>query len=108
MSEPLAAVNTWLPVMEAAGRRCQCTGACGNEHAKGEGRCLREHDRFSSKHGHRIRLMAAPADPLTPPARAVTLPHSELRAWCPQCHTAAVRRARAAAPAVEVPGLFDL
>ncbi|MFJ7968533.1 hypothetical protein [Streptomyces sp. NPDC096324] len=106
MSEPLAAVATWLPVMEAAGRRCQCSGQCGNPHAKGEGRCPREHDGYTSKHGHRIRLMAAPADPSMPPTRAVTLPPSELRAWCPECYTAAIRRA--AAPAVEAPGLFDL
>ncbi|WEO95311.1 hypothetical protein A6P39_015465 [Streptomyces sp. FXJ1.172] len=106
-SAPLAAVDVWLPVMAAAGYRCQCTGECGNPHAKTEGRCPREHDGYTSKHGHRIRLMAAPADPCVPPVKAVTLPPGELRAWCPECHTAATRRARVCAP-VDEPGLFDL
>ncbi|MCC2265554.1 hypothetical protein LKM28_04570 [Streptomyces sp. CT1-17] len=109
MSEPLAAVGTWRPVMEAAGHRCQCSGQCGNAHAKTDGRCPREHDGYTSKHGHRVRLMAAPADPLTPPVKAVTLPPGELWAWCPECHTAAARRARATArPVDDAPGLFDL
>ncbi|MBZ6175945.1 hypothetical protein KVH24_25790 [Streptomyces olivaceus] len=109
MSEPLAGVGTWRPVMEAAGHRCQCSGQCGNAHAKTDGRCPREHDGYTSKHGHRVRLMAAPADPLTPPVTAVTLPPGELRAWCPECHTAAARRARTTAgPVDDAPGLFDL
>ncbi|MFF9772021.1 hypothetical protein ACF1GT_36635 [Streptomyces sp. NPDC014636] len=109
-SQPLAAVATWLPVMEAAGYRCQCSGECGNAHAKTDGRCPREHDGYTSKHGHLVRLMAAPADASTPPARAVTLPASDLRAWCPECYLAATRRARAQAapPADDAPGLFDL
>ncbi|MFI0962943.1 hypothetical protein ACH4S8_16305 [Streptomyces sp. NPDC021080] len=109
MSEPLAAVGTWRPVMEAAGHRCQCVGACGNEHAKSDGRCPREHDGYTSKHGHRIRLIAAPADPLTPPVKAAALPTSELRAWCPQCHTAVARSVRTSeVQPVEAPALFDL
>ncbi|ANS67956.1 hypothetical protein SLINC_5732 [Streptomyces lincolnensis] len=108
MSEPLAAVDVWRPVMEAAGHRCQCTGACGNPHSKGGGRCPREHDGYTSKHGHRVRLMAAPADPLTPPATAVALPVGELLAWCPECQAAAVRQARKVAPVEDAPGLFDL
>ncbi|AIV35984.1 hypothetical protein [Streptomyces sp. CCM_MD2014] len=108
MSEPLAAVGTWRPVMEAAGHRCQCSGQCGNEHAKTDGRCPRKHDGYTSKHGHRVRLMAAPADPLTPPVKAVTLPPGELWAWCPECHTAAARRARTTTPVDDAPGLFDL
>ncbi|WP_151481443.1 hypothetical protein [Streptomyces albicerus] len=110
MSEPLAAVDTWRPVMEAAGFRCQCEGECGNAHAKGGGRCPHEHDHYTSKHGRRIRLMAAPADPLTPGTAAVRLPASELRAWCPDCHTAAARRARKQLPATpaEQCGLFDM
>ncbi|MEU4032951.1 hypothetical protein [Streptomyces collinus] len=109
-SQPLAAVATWLPVMDAAGYRCQCAGECGNPHAKTDGRCPREHDGYTSKHGHLIRLMAAPADPATPSAVAVTLPASGLRAWCPDCFGAAIRRARAqTAPAAgDAPGLFDL
>lgn len=108
MSEPLSGVGTWRPVMRAAGYRCQCTGQCGNPHAKSDGRCPREHDAPSSKRGHLVRLLAAPADPLTPPVAAASLPAGELRAWCPECHSAAVRAARRAKPTVGVPGLFDL
>lgn len=107
-SQPLAAVDVWRPVMEAAGYRCQCTGQCGNPHAKGAGRCPREHDGYTSKHGHRVRLMAAPADPLTPHTTAVTLAPGELRAWCADCHTNAARRARTTASVDDTPGLFDL
>ncbi|MBA4861728.1 hypothetical protein H1V43_10085 [Streptomyces sp. PSKA54] len=108
MSEPLAAIDTWRPVMEAAGYRCQCAGECGNPHAKSEGRCPRVHDTYTSKRGHRVRLMAAPADPLTPPRIAVTLPVEELLAWCAECFTAASRTARHTAPVPDAPGLFEL
>lgn len=110
MSEPLTGIATWRPVMRAAGFRCQCTGACGNPHAKSEGRCPHEHDAYTSKHGHRVRLIAAPADLLATAVAAAALPASELVAWCAGCHTAAARAARrAAAPAAgEAPGLFEL
>ncbi|ATL27587.1 hypothetical protein [Streptomyces formicae] len=110
MSEPLTGTATWRPVMVAAGFRCQCTGACGNPHAKGGGRCPREHDHYTSKHhGRRIRLIAAPTDPLATPVAAAALPATDLVAWCPKCHAAAARAARKqAAPAVEASGLFEL
>ncbi|MEV8318881.1 hypothetical protein AB0Q95_32470 [Streptomyces sp. NPDC059900] len=109
MSEPLTAIATWRPVMQAAGFRCQCTGSCGNPHLKGGGRCPHEHDAYTSKHGHRVRLIAAPANPLTSAVAAAALPAAELLAWCPGCHTAAARAARrTAAPATEAPGLFEL
>ncbi|MGW6476693.1 hypothetical protein ACWGDS_01830 [Streptomyces sp. NPDC055059] len=110
MSEPLSGIATWRPVMQAAQFRCQCTGACGNPHGKSEGRCPHEHDAYTSKHGHRVRLIAAPADPLATAVAAAALPASELLAWCAGCHTAAARAARraASAPAVEAPGLFEL
>ncbi|MFE6484093.1 hypothetical protein ACFVGN_14325 [Streptomyces sp. NPDC057757] len=110
MSEPLAAVDTWRPVMEAAGFRCQCEGECGNAHAKGSGRCQHEHDHHTSKHGRRIRLMAAPADPLTTAVAAAGLPADRLRAWCPDCHSGAARRARRQLPATPTDqcSLFDL
>ncbi|MFI5661553.1 hypothetical protein [Streptomyces sp. NPDC051684] len=109
-TEPLVGTAVFTPVMQGAGYRCQCTGQCGNPHAKGEGRCLHEHDGYTSKHGRRVRLIAAPADPLASAVAAAALPAGELVAWCPDCHTAAARRARrtAAAPAAEAPGLFDL
>ncbi|MFZ3558792.1 MULTISPECIES: hypothetical protein [unclassified Streptomyces] len=110
MSEPLTGTTTWRPVMAAAGFRCQCTGACGNPHRKGEGRCQHAHDGYTSKHGHRVRLIAAPVDPLASAVAAASMPASELVAWCPDCHTAAARRARrtATASTAEASGLFDL
>ncbi|MFG2962294.1 hypothetical protein ACGFZS_03320 [Streptomyces sp. NPDC048288] len=110
-SQPLVGAALFNTVMEAAGYRCQCSGQCGNPHAKDGGRCPREHDHYTSKHGRRVRLMAAPADPLTTDVVAAALPASELRAWCADCHTAAARLAkkqRAMAPADDPPGLFDL
>ncbi|MEU1115089.1 MULTISPECIES: hypothetical protein [unclassified Streptomyces] len=110
MSEPLTGATTWRPVMRAAGFRCQCTGACGNPHTKGQGRCPREHDHYTREHqGHRVRLIAAPADPLTTAVAAAAMAAADLVAWCPECHTAAARRARkATAPPVQAPGLFEL
>lgn len=108
MSGPLAAVGTWKPVMEAAAWRCQCAGECGKPHEKTEGRCPRTHDSYTSKHGSRVRLLAAPADPAAPLVNAVTLPPEDLRAWCPGCFADAIRRARLAVRPADGPGLFDL
>ncbi|MET9654609.1 hypothetical protein ABZZ44_30665 [Streptomyces sp. NPDC006460] len=107
MPGPLAAADLFHTVMEAAQHRCQCAGACGQPHTKGEGRCTREHGRHAGKHGP-IRLMAA-ADPLTTELAAAALPASELRAWCPLCFTATRRAAQraAAAPGDDQSGLFD-
>ncbi|MFK4068721.1 hypothetical protein [Streptomyces sp. NPDC029674] len=108
-SQPLVGAAIFNTVMEAAGHRCQCTGACGNPHTKGQGRCPREHDHYTREHqGHRVRLIAAPADPLTTAVAAAALPAADLVAWCPECHTAAARARKAAAPPVEAPGLFEL
>ncbi|MFF2569549.1 hypothetical protein [Streptomyces sp. NPDC058084] len=110
MPGPLAAADLFHTVMEAAQHRCQCDGACGQPHTKGEGRCTREHGRHAGKHSGPIRLMAAAADPLTTDLAAAALPASELRAWCPPCFTAARRAAQrtAAAPGDDQGGLFDL
>ncbi|MGD3107553.1 hypothetical protein [Streptomyces sp. YGL11-2] len=110
MSEPIAYAALWRPVMDAAGWRCQCTGQCGTPHRKGDGRCVREHDRHASKHRSPIHLIAAPADPTTPPLAAARLKARYLRAWCPDCHTAAgraARKTRNSAPAQDT-CLFDL
>lgn len=107
-SQPIVGAAVFTAVMRAAGYRCQCAGECGNAHAKGEGRCLHEHDGYTSKHGRRVRLMAAPGDPLASDVAAARLPAGSLRAWCPDCHTAAARRARATAPVDDAPSLFDL
>ncbi|MFE2673752.1 hypothetical protein [Streptomyces hygroscopicus] len=111
MSEPIVYATVWRPVMEAAGYRCQCTGQCGNPHAKAQGRCPREHDHHAGKHRGPVRLIAAPADPLTPPTAAAGLPAAELQAWCPDCQEATRRAAQRAARRAPDPaqgGLFDL
>jgi hypothetical protein len=109
-SQALVGAAVFGAVMEAAGFRCQCQGECGNPHAKGDGRCLHEHDGYTSKHGRRVRLMAAPTDPLATDVAAARLPACELRAWCPGCHSAAARCARRQLPKTPVDqcGLFDL
>ncbi|MFC4611501.1 hypothetical protein ACFO9E_27475 [Streptomyces maoxianensis] len=109
-SEPLVAAGLFRAVVAEAGGRCQCEGACGQPHAKTDGRCSREHDHYAGKHGGPVRLMAAAADPLTPERHAAALPASKLRAWCPQCFTAARRAAqhRTQSPTADQCGLFDL
>lgn len=109
-SQPIVGAAVFTAVMEAAGYRCQCGGKCGNPHTKGDGRCQREHDHYTSRHGRLVRLMAAPADPLAADIAAARLPASELRAWCPDCHSAAARLARKRLPAASTDqyGLFDL
>ncbi|WP_340558939.1 hypothetical protein [Streptomyces sp. GSL17-111] len=109
MSEPIVYADQWRIVMAASEWRCQCSGECGHAHAKGGGRCPREHDRHASKHRGPVRLLAAPADPITPTRRAVALPVHALRAWCPDCLDAARRAALRTAPADPAQiGLFDL
>ncbi|MFJ6729637.1 hypothetical protein ACIQPQ_32540 [Streptomyces sp. NPDC091281] len=107
-SQPIVGAAVFNTVMEAAGHRCQCGGECGNPHNRDGGRCPREHDHYTSKHGRRVRLMAAPTDPLATDLTAARLPASELRAWCPGCHTAAARLARKRLPAASTDqcGLF--
>lgn len=103
-SVPIAGVATWLPVMRAAGFRCQCTGGCGRSHVKDKGRCRREHANW-------CRLIAAPAKPTGDPHRDAAAP---LVAYCPNCFdgakTATNRAATAAAThaTADVPSLFDL
>ncbi|MET9409557.1 hypothetical protein ABZX90_27890 [Streptomyces sp. NPDC002935] len=109
-SQPIVGAAVFNTVMEAASHRCQCEGECGQPHTKGDGRCQHEHDHYTSKHGRRVRLMAAPADPLATDVAAARLPASELRAWCPDCHGAAARHARRQLPPTltDQGGLFDL
>ncbi|MDC7338936.1 hypothetical protein PQR15_23575 [Streptomyces lydicus] len=109
-SEPIAGARLFRTVMKAAGWRCQCTGECGQPHAKSDGRCPREHDGYAGKHGGPIRLLAAPADLTIPDRQAVALPVGKLRAWCPSCLATARRIAKrqAAIPTTDQCGLFDL
>lgn len=83
---PLGAPAAWAPVVQSAGGRCQCTGACGRTHSKTGLRCDREHDQAG------VRLLVAPADLTLPPTQAARLPRADLRAWCPDCHKKARRR----------------
>lgn len=101
---PVAPLPLWEQVITTASGRCQCSGACGNRHAKSGGRCDRENGHYAAKHHGPVRLLAAPADPaqLTLPAhRQAALSLGELAAWCPDCHhsahAAAQRAARRAA-----------
>ncbi|MFJ9093828.1 hypothetical protein ACIRIR_20220 [Streptomyces globisporus] len=108
MSEPIVAAGLFRAVMAAAGGRCQCTGQCGQLHAKTDRRCPREHDSYAGKHGGPVRLMAAAADPTIAERQAAALPAERLRAWCPGCFTDTRRSRRTAEPAAEQGGLFDL
>lgn len=85
---PLGASSLWRAVMEAAGYRCHCTGACGSRHTDSQMRCHRTATHY--------RLTVAPADLLLSPAAAAAVPAEQLLAWCPGCHRAALGRQRAA------------
>lgn len=108
---PLVGADLWTRVMERAGYRCQCTGACGAKHAdrrtRQPGRCPREHGDWVSKTGKTI-LTAAPTDPTGTWTSAASLPANRLMALCPPCHDARQRIARKAAQqqAAEQDGLF--
>ncbi|MDX3594124.1 hypothetical protein PV749_23685 [Streptomyces sp. ID03-2B] len=108
MSEPLVAADLFRTVMEAAGGRCQCTGQCGQPHAKTDRRCPREHDSYAGRHRGPVRLMAAAADLTLTEREAAALPADRLRAWCPGCFTETRRSRRTTEPAAEQGGLFDL
>ncbi|MGW1129256.1 hypothetical protein [Streptomyces sp. NPDC002526] len=98
--EPIAATDLFRKVMHAANWRCQCTGQCGQRHARTEGRCSRSHSTTTP-------LMAAPSDPATSDRAAVAVPAEGLRAWCSGCHSAARNTVRRPAPVTQ-DGLFDL
>lgn len=103
MSTPQLVVDLplWRAVMDLAGSRCQCSGACGNTHTKTKGRCDRVNGTPARRHGGRMLLLAAPAAPaeLHLPAHiAAALPASRLAAWCPACHDGA-RKHTTPAPA---------
>ncbi|MFE7077888.1 hypothetical protein ACFU96_48225 [Streptomyces sp. NPDC057620] len=81
---PIAAQDVWLPVIEAAGNRCQCIGQCGSRHLgkdRRPGRCEHEQGQHISKVGE-IRLIAAPLEHTT----AYPPPDAVLFAWCRPCY----------------------
>jgi hypothetical protein len=104
---PLVGSETWAPVMEAAGHRCHCRGACGGKHTVSEGWC----DNIDGQHLARFgpsRLIAAPAD-----LSGATFPGAALRsqplvAWCLPCYDGARRRAQREAKAAAPEGLLSL
>jgi len=99
---PVAPLPLWEQVIATAAGICQCSGACGNRHAKSGGRCDAENGQYAAKHHGPVRLLVAPADPaqLAMPAhQAARLPAAALAAWCPDCHHGAQTRALRAARA---------
>jgi hypothetical protein len=95
--QPVMALPLLDAVLAAADGCCQCTGACGNSHAKGGGRCEHTDGGFRDKHHGPLRLLAAPADPAAlalPFHQAARLPADQLAAWCPPCHHHALLRAQ--------------
>ncbi|WP_052442590.1 hypothetical protein [Streptacidiphilus neutrinimicus] len=94
---PVVPLPLWDLVIHLSDGRCQCTGACGNKHAAGQGRCEHENGGFISKHAGPIRLLAAPKDPADlarPPHQQAKLSACDLAAWCPPCHDNARTRAQ--------------
>lgn len=104
---PIAALDIWQPVIDAADGRCQCTGSCGKRHLDKDrkpGRCDHEQGQHLSKVGE-IRLVAAPEDVTSkyPP------PGVALLAWCQPCFDGRrrlINRAAKQAPP-QSDGLFD-
>lgn len=86
---PLGIPAVWAAVMDAAGHRCQCTGACGGHYAHLQLQC--------DEHAETTQLLAAPADLTLSIVAAAALPTGELLAWCVVCHRRAGSRQRAAA-----------
>ena len=70
----------WVQVVTRAGRRCECTGACGHHAGR---RC--------EASGEARRLVVAARDAGADPASAWRLPADALAAWCWGCYDAARR-----------------
>lgn len=104
---PIVGAETWLPVMEAAGFRCSCTGACGSKHTVSEGHCDHVEGKHLSKYGQ-IHLIAAPADLRDATFPGAALKSRPLTAWCPPCYDGARRAAARAVKAAESDGLLPL
>lgn len=104
---PLVGAETWLPVMQAAGYRCTCTGACGSKHTVSEGHCDHVEGKHLTKYGP-IHLIAAPADLTDATFPGAAVKSRPLVAWCPPCYGGARRRAAAAAKSAAPEGLLSL
>jgi hypothetical protein len=94
----------WREVIDRAGGRCECRGACGRKHRDDPaGRCTRENTETAPLH-------AVPREPVT--ARlAVSLPAGAMHALCGPCHDSTARkqaagRAEALVGQAEINSLF--
>jgi hypothetical protein len=78
----------WLEVVDRAGGRCECRGACGRKHSSDPaGRCTREHAPTAPLH-------AVPREPVTTRA-AASLPADAMHALCDRCHDGTARKSDA-------------
>ncbi|MEW2463083.1 hypothetical protein AB0872_20565 [Microbacterium sp. NPDC047426] len=88
---PLVGAAIWTKVMNRAGDRCECQGACGKKHdperKRIQGRCDMTNGKRVTKRGV-ITLIATPRDPINEGdfATAAQLPPSRLIAFCPDCY----------------------
>jgi hypothetical protein len=74
----------WRKVIDRAGGRCECRGACGRKHQDDPaGRCTREHAETAP-------LRAVPREPATTRA-AASLPAAAMHALCGRCHDSTAR-----------------
>lgn len=111
---PIVGAALWSAVMNRAGDRCECRGACGKKHTdrrtKKPDRCEHYNGEHVSKRG-KIHMIATPRDPVNEGdfATAAQLPPRRLIALCPDCYDG-VRRIFKRAEKQMAPqdeGLFD-
>jgi hypothetical protein len=94
---PIVGAALWTTVMNNAGHRCECRGACGKKHSasgqRTQGRCDLENGKHISKRGE-VVLLAMPRDPINEGdfATAASLPAHRLAAMCPDCYDAVRRK----------------
>lgn len=75
----------WREVIDRAGRRCECRGACGRKHKDDPaGRCTRENADTAPLH-------AVPREQATT-RLAAALPAEALHALCGPCHDTTARK----------------
>lgn len=91
---PLAAADTWRPVVEAASFQCQCTGGCGKTHAKDP-----DH-RCPKKHKPDCLLVASAKQPTDRPHLDMA---AEQVAYCPPCFDGHLRNWRREQKKIESP-----
>lgn len=78
----------WLEVVDRAGGRCECRGACGRKHNSDPGgRCTREHTPAAPLH-------AVPREPAITRA-AASLSADAMCALCARCHDGTTRKSDA-------------